>query len=191
MAKQDRQGVRTPVDLERKYSFGATNKSILELQKNMESNNYSSAEMRASIAALAKTVGELQAAMDAMGQEYVLAAVTDADGAWELPDRTYAELQAAWESGKSLAVYIDRYDDERRYYLCMGSAVRDGTAGLLFRWSAGQAAEDVFLGSDGVITVEAVTLALTDAEREEIVQEVVDIINAQTPAAEDGNATEY
>lgn len=140
MSKQDRQGVRTPAQLEQKYSFGNDQKAVAEMRKLAASFAKEASDMHrqmASIEAKLKTAEAL----------FMLVPIVGAGGAWTLSGVTYADLKSAWDAGRCIALYANQGDGSCRYYHCMGL---DASAALVFQYGFGSAVQYVTVGADGV-----------------------------------------
>ena len=149
MSKRDRQGVRTPAQLEQKYSFGSDQKTVKEIRRLVASFTKEAGEMRSQMA-------KIQAELDKLSTEFILAAIVETDGAWALLDTTYAELKSAWETGRCIVLYTDQSGGGRRYYHCMCC---DASAALVFQYGLGTAVQYITVGADGV-SVETLALAV-------------------------------
>ena len=158
MSKQDRQGVRTPAELERKYNFGNDQKTVSEMKRTLASYGKELSELRQLVTGMIKGIEEMNKQLEEMVREFVLASIVGTDAGWELYETDYAALKGAFDNGKAVTVYIDHDDGCRRYYYAMGTSVYNGVDGLLFQYGFGNTVRFVFVGADESVTVEDVTL---------------------------------
>lgn len=152
LSKQDRQGVRTPTNLEQKYRFGNEQRSNDDMRASFVRTV---SDIRAQMASIISRVAALE-------HRFVFEPVISTDAGLKLDGIAYDEIKAAWDDWHIIVLYIDQADKTRRYYHCMGTVIVGEVTGLAFLYCSGTAAERIFLGSDNTITVTPMTLTVQE-----------------------------
>lgn len=141
MKKQDRQGVRTAADLERKYDFGALG------------FGGSSEQVRQLTQTLSQFMASTNATINRLMEMVKCVEIIDTEGVYTLAVE-YASLASSLENGAQVTLYRTMEDSTVRYYHCMGTAVRNEVEGLTFHYGYGTKAENVFVGEDESVVIE-------------------------------------
>lgn len=162
MSKQDRQGVRTAADLERKYEFGDIGKQSGKLDRygnQVSQLNQALSQFMVETNAAIKSLQEKMTGIEVAGrQELQYAKFEESEGTYILSNgATYETLLSSWDASVHITLYRHLSDGSTRYYHCMGTCIKDGVNGLIFQYGYGSEAESVFIGEDGTMTVTTVT----------------------------------
>ena len=160
MKKQDRQGVRTPADVEQKYNLRGNQKTIEEMRRLNASFLRAEGEVRALMVQimdliekqneeLERQLSEQDERIAELAQEFYLVPVIESEeseGEYTLADMAFADLWALWEDGKCIVLYLDKSETERRYYHCMGCV----SGSLVFAYGFGGVSEYITCAEDGI-----------------------------------------
>lgn len=135
--KQDRQGARTPAQLEQKYRLGNAKKALAETQK-------MSAQTRSDVGSLRRYTSSVKGLL-------TRTELITVDGERMLNSSTYAELKSLWSEGGYIVVYTTQADGTCKDYICMGTAIKSDKMGLLFGRIGDS--QTIFIAEDDTITV--------------------------------------